>query len=70
MEINVGNTDRLVRMVIGLVAAVAGIAIVGGVVEASPVIGGIALVVVVVLLATGATQKCPIYRGIGFSTSK
>ncbi|MEF8776042.1 MAG: DUF2892 domain-containing protein [Haloarculaceae archaeon] len=70
MDINVGSTDRLVRIVIGLIAAVAGIVVVAGIVETSPVIGAIALVVGVVLLATGATQKCPFYQGIGVSTSK
>jgi hypothetical protein len=68
MEKNVGNTDKLARILIGAVAGVISLAILGGMIETtmllSPVLGLVALI----MLVTGFTNTCPIYRALGMST--
>jgi hypothetical protein len=62
---NEGGIDRAVRVVLGIVAAVAGVAIGAG------TLGGIVLLVVaVVLLGTAAIGFCPLYRLFGLSTCR
>ena len=63
MTANVGSTDKIVRLVLALVAVV--FAFVAGI--GSP-IGIVLLVVGVVLAATAFTGLCPIYRVLGMST--
>ena len=75
MERNVGQTDRYVRIAVGIVLAVVGIAgFVGTGWEATGTAGlvGAAVLVIVgaVLLITAATQQCPIYAGLSMSTFK
>lgn len=63
MTANVGSTDKIVRLVLALVAL--GFAFVTGIGTAL----GIVLVVVgLVLAATAFTGFCPIYRVFGMST--
>lgn len=70
MNRNVGNLDRIVRIVAGLLLAVAGVAAVAGYWQAGLVVGVLGLVVGAILLVTGTTQQCPIYAGAGISTAE
>lgn len=70
MEKNVGGIDRTGRIVIGVVAALAGIAALAGYWTVGAVIGAVALVVGAILLVTGTTQKCPINEAAGIDTTK
>jgi hypothetical protein len=65
---NVGETDRMVRIGIGALAGLISLAILANVVQlpelASPVLG----LAAVVLLGTGYTGMCPIYSLLGVDT--
>ena len=63
MNANVGSTDKIVRLVLALVAVV--FAFVAGIGSA---LGVVLIVVGVVLAATAFTGFCPIYRVFGMST--
>lgn len=63
MNANVGPTDKTIRFVLALVAAV--FAFLAGIASA---LGIVLLVVGVVLAATAFTGFCPIYRVLGLST--
>ena len=67
---NVGGIDRIGRIVIGVLVLVAGLAIVAGVWEVSVIAGVVALLVGVILLATGTTQKCPLNEAAGIDTTE
>ena len=63
MTKNVGNTDKVVRAVLGVVAAV--LAFVVGITS----VWGIVLAVIAVLaLVTAAVGFCPLYRLFGVNT--
>lgn len=70
MKRNVGGLDRTGRIVVGALVALAGIAALVGVWEVSLVVGGVAVLVGVILLVTGATQKCPINEAAGIDTTE
>jgi len=75
MEKNVGNTDRLVRFVVGGLLAVVGLAQIGGVLSLAAgttglVVGVVALVFGLVLVGTGYTQSCLLYGPLGINTAK
>ncbi|MFC7114214.1 DUF2892 domain-containing protein [Natronoarchaeum sp. GCM10025703] len=70
MEQNVGGIDRTGRLVIGIVLAIAGVAALAGYWAAGAVAGAIALVIGLVLLVTGTTQKCPINDTVGIDTTE
>ncbi|MFB6199034.1 MAG: DUF2892 domain-containing protein [Halobacteriaceae archaeon] len=70
MKRNVGGLDRIGRIVIGIIAGIAGVAILAGYWKIGAVFGGIALVVGIILLITGTTQKCPINDVAGIDTTK
>ena len=63
MTANVGSTDKIVRLVLALVAF--GFALVAGIGTA---LGIVLLLVGVVLAATAFSGFCPIYRVLGMST--
>jgi hypothetical protein len=65
MNANVGNADKLIRVVLAVAAAV--VAFVTG---ASSVLGIVLLVVAAVLLVTAAVGFCPLYRVLGMNTCK
>lgn len=69
MERNVGGIDRTGRIVIGLLVAVAGIAAVADYLALGVAVGAVAILVGVVLLVTGTTQKCPINEAAGIDTT-
>jgi len=73
MERNVGTTDKLVRIVLGVVAIVGAVALFGGVGGLSGTVGTIVVplllaVVGAVLVVTGYTQSCPAYQVLGLRT--
>lgn len=70
MDKNVGGLDRRGRIAVGIVVAIAGIAALTGYWAVGAVIGGVALVIGVILLVTGTTQKCPINEAIGIDTTE
>ena len=75
MEKNVGNTDRLVRLVVGGLLAIVGLAQIGGIVSLAGgtlglAVGAVAIVFGLVLVGTGYTQSCLLYRPLGISTAK
>ena len=63
MKQNIGNTDRIIRVVLAVLLAVgawmAGFGSVGGI---------ILLVLAAVMLVTSAVGFCPLYTPFGFST--
>ncbi len=61
MKRNVGNTDRIIRVVLGAVAVVLGAAAQG----TWLIVGG---VVGVVLIGTALTGRCPAYMPFGINT--
>ncbi|MFB6156178.1 MAG: DUF2892 domain-containing protein [Haloferacaceae archaeon] len=73
MEKNVGRTDRIVRFVVGGVLAIVGLAALGGLFTIAAgttglVVALVALVVGLVLVWTGYTQRCLLYGPFGIST--
>ncbi|MEI2641750.1 MAG: DUF2892 domain-containing protein [Candidatus Nanopelagicales bacterium] len=65
MTTNESSVDRIIRLVVGIVALVAAFAVGLG------SLGGIILAVVgVVMLVTAAVGFCPLYRVFGLSTCK
>lgn len=63
MTRNVGMLDRVIRVIAGLVLAVAGLWVFGA-------IGGYVLALIgVVLVLTGLMGFCPLYRLLGINTS-
>ena len=63
MTANVGTTDRVIRVVLAVVAAIVGFAV-----GAGSVLGIILLVVAAVLLVTAAVGFCPLYPLLGLNT--
>lgn len=63
MTRNESNADRMIRVALGLILAIAGVAA-GG---AFAVIG---LVLGAILLITGTVGFCPIYRVLGITTNR
>lgn len=76
MEQNVGGLDRTVRLVVGLLLLLVGIAGYAGLVwlAVGPVPQALASVIValigVILLATGLTRICLIHRLLGIDTTR
>jgi hypothetical protein len=70
MERNVGGIDRTGRIVIGVIAGLAGVAALLGYWAAGAVVGAVALLLGVILLVTGTTQKCPINEAAGIDTTE
>lgn len=70
MEKNVGGIDRQGRIVIGVILAIAGLAALGGFWAVGAVIGVVALLIGIILLVTGTTQKCPINEAAGMDTTE
>jgi len=68
METNVGTPDRLVRLVLGAVIGLVGLAALGGLLELTSVIGVAAVVVGLVLVGTALTRTCLVYSLLGVDT--
>ncbi|MFB6086671.1 MAG: DUF2892 domain-containing protein [Halodesulfurarchaeum sp.] len=69
MEQNVGGTDQTIRVALGMLLTILGAVSIVGQGLGLP-IGIVALVVGLVLLVTGYTQQCLIYRPLGISTKR
>ncbi len=65
MTANVGNTDRIIRIVLGVLAAV-----IAFVVGPTSVGGIVLLVVAAILILTAFVSFCPLYRVLGITTRK
>lgn len=63
LEKNMGQTDRLIRAIVGVVAIIAFFMVSGG-------WSWILLVVGIVMLATAAMGSCPPYGLLGINTCK
>ena len=61
---NVGSSDRLLRIVLGLALIVAGFFFLTG------IVGSIVGVIGFIPLLTGLVGWCPLYRAFNFSTQK
>jgi hypothetical protein len=75
MEINVGDTDRYIRIGLGALLLALGAAGYAGILPvanfAPQALTSVALAVIgLVLIATGAVQKCMIYSLLGYSTAE
>ncbi|MDQ2049914.1 DUF2892 domain-containing protein [Natronolimnohabitans sp. A-GB9] len=68
METNVCAIDRVVRIGLGAVLAIAGVAVLGEFLAFGTVVGAVALLVGLVLLGTGTIQLCPLYHVAGIDT--
>lgn len=69
MERNVGSMDRNVRIALGIILGIVGIAVFAGpLATLGSVVGAIALLVGLVMLGTGLTQRCLLYIPFGINT--
>lgn len=69
MTKNVGNIDRLIRLVAGIALIIAAL-VSGAPLFANPAIMWGAMIVGVVLVATATMRMCPAYRLFGIRTCK
>lgn len=65
MKKNVGNGDRFLRIMIGIIAL---ILVMGNVIEGT--LMWIALIVGIVMVVTSSLQICPLYSLLGINTCK
>ena len=65
MPENMGKTDRVIRIAVAILIAIAAFKVVP---LSSGSVHWLALVVAVVLLGTGLLGFCPLYRPFGFNT--
>ncbi len=64
MKKNEGNTDRILRVILGIALLVIGFAVMGG--TAGVIVGLVGLVP----LLTGLAGSCPVYSLLGLSSTK
>ncbi|MFB6190975.1 MAG: DUF2892 domain-containing protein [Candidatus Nanohaloarchaea archaeon] len=69
MQTNVGDTDRMVRLVLGAVLTAVSAAGFLDYMSMSPVVAGVVGAAGLVLLVTGYTRKCPVLQMAGVSTA-
>jgi hypothetical protein len=69
METNVGSTDRYIRLVLGAVLAIVGLAGLLGIWAMNTVIAVVLVVVGAVFVGTGYTRQCLLYKPFGIDTS-
>lgn len=65
MKLNVGSTDRMIRVVAGVVLA---LLLLTGVISIGSTIGIIAAIAAAVLIITGSVSFCPAYSLLGVKT--
>ncbi|HRY10208.1 DUF2892 domain-containing protein [Phycicoccus sp.] len=65
MTANVGTADRIVRLVIALIAAIVAFSV-----GPATVLGIIMFVVALIMVATAAVRFCPIWRIFGINTCR
>lgn len=68
MEQNVGSTDKLVRVVLGAIAGIVSLAVLANAVSLPTVVAPVLGIAAVILLATGLTEFCGLYKLLGVDT--
>lgn len=69
MQQNVGGYDRLVRLVVGALLILVGVAGYAGAIAVGAALSIVILLVGVILAGTGLARTCLFYRLVGFSTA-
>jgi hypothetical protein len=69
MEQNVGDMDRIVRILLGVVLLALGVAGLGEVLSTGVPLGVVLALAGVVLIGTGVMRSCLLYNFIGVDTS-
>lgn len=70
MEANVGNVDRYLRLVSGAVGIVIGLAGLLELLALETAVSVVFLIVGAILIATGYTRQCLLYRPLGIDTTE
>ncbi len=71
MEQNVGSMDRTLRIALGIILGIVGIAVFAGPLGTlGAVVGILALLFGAIMLGTGLTQRCLLYIPFGINTGK
>lgn len=65
MEVNVGKTDKIVRVVTGVLLLAVALASFLNYLDYGIVLEVVALVLGVIFIVTGYKRKCPIYQATG-----
>ena len=68
MTKNVGTIDRIVRFILGAALLLGGLLMLGGL--SGNILGIVAAVAGVILIATAAVSWCPIWMALGINTHK
>jgi len=68
MEQNVGDTDKLARILVGAVFGIVSIAALAGVGDLPAIVSPIAGLFAIVLLGTAAMGSCGLYSLLGINT--
>ncbi len=68
MEQNVGNTDKLARILVGAVLGIISIAALAGVGSLPAIVSPIAGLFAIVFLSTAAMGSCGLYSLLGINT--
>jgi hypothetical protein len=69
MENNIGATDRVVRIAVGIALAAVGLASLGDLLGFGVTVGAALTLVGLVLVGTGFARVCLLYRLLGVDTS-
>ncbi len=64
MKLNVGSTDRMIRIVIAVVAAILALTVAKG------ALAIVLWIVAAIMLVTGVVRVCPLYLPFKISTNK
>ena len=70
MEENVGDTDGIVRILVGAVLGLASLGILANMVPIDAVYSPVLGVLSLILIGTGYTSKCALYSALGVNTSE
>ncbi len=70
MDKNVGGTDRIGRIIVGIILVLAGLVAVFVNPFVGSVIAIVGIIIGAILFITGLTQKCPINQTTGINTYK
>ena len=64
MKLNVGSTDRMIRIVIAVIAAILALTVAKG------ALASVLWIVAAIMLVTGVVRVCPLYLPFKISTNK
>jgi uncharacterized membrane protein len=68
MKRNLGTIERIIRFILGAALLLGGLLMLGGL--SGNIIGIVASVVGIILIATAAISWCPIWQALGINTHK